>query len=175
MSVSLHRLTQWALGGWPTSPILITERLVFLGNRIGGPNLDPRKVFPVPIEIVDARRSNVTCFVRIGFWIFNRLLTDNRHRQYSDTVGSEHSANFLDCFSVFANVLKDVGGKDKVISRIFKGKVPQIYLMIYPLFKQIGSLVAAKSFREHWTEELFGGDVEHNSAAIYTFEGVCQH
>src|SRR5579863_1492674 len=123
-------------------------------------------MLPVSIEIVHAWGTKMTGFVRIGFRIFNRPLTDDRHWQHSNSVRFKDSANFLDCFPVLTNVLQDVGGKDKIISRICKRQVSNVYAVIYPFRKQIGSLVAAKSLREHRAEELLRREVEHLDSTV---------
>ena len=116
----------------------------------------------------------MTSFVRVGFWVFDGLLTNNWNWQHGNSVRLKHSPNFLDCFPVLANVLQDMGGKDKVISSILKREPSNIYVVIYPFCKQIGSLVATKSSREQRAEELFGCEVEHIDVAIQAAEDIHQ-
>ena len=103
----------------------------------------------------------MTCFVEIRLRILNRFSANYRYWQNSNTIGSEDPANFFEGFLVFADMLQNVGGKDKVISRILKRQISNIYVMIHPFHKQIGRLVTGKPPSKHVVEKLLGCEVKH--------------
>ena len=139
-----YRSQRYFLG--PLRSIFVNEQLEFFWKAIRIIFLYLSETGREPVIIVESRRSNVPCFMWIGFRVLNGCVCNNRYWNNGYSIGFQYATNFGYSLCILFYVFQYMRCKNKIIGLIFKREIPQICLIIYISRIQISRSITSKYF-----------------------------